>query len=412
MEIIPYTNGRGAFAPSTKSEEIEMARRMRSFGTLAAVFCILLISATPALAIDIAARSQVAQTEIRSMGISWQPAIDFKSAVLTVSGPDGFVMSREFARGESPQIQVVDKRGNTFVDGAYTWELRFSPALSAEAKRALEEARESGDQRVVAELKRQGKLPEGAVISGFFRVQSGSIITPDKKETATAVEQTRSAPDLGDAGSGASVASAEKDQVILDDLIVDGSICVGLDCVNGESFGFDTLRLKENNLRIKAQDTSSSASFPTQDWQLTFNDSSNGGQNKFSVDAISPVSSTPFTIEAGSSSHSLYVDDGGRVGFGTNTPVADLHVKSGNTPTLRLEQDGSSGFSAQTWDLAGNEANFFIRDASNGSTLPFRIRPGAPTSSIDILDDGDVYFGGGSVGIGTNNQQRATNHLK
>ena len=37
------------------------------------------------------------------------------------------------------------------------------------------------------------------------------------------------------------------DQVILDDLVVDGSICVGQDCVNGESFGFDTIRLKENN---------------------------------------------------------------------------------------------------------------------------------------------------------------------
>ena len=56
---------------------------------------------------------------------------------------------------------------------------------------------------------------------------------------------------------------AAADQVILDDLIVDGSICVGLDCVNGESFGFDTLRLKENNLRIRAVDTSSTSSFPT-----------------------------------------------------------------------------------------------------------------------------------------------------
>ncbi|MEO0863652.1 MAG: hypothetical protein AAFY39_03505, partial [Pseudomonadota bacterium] len=55
---------------------------------------------------------------------------------------------------------------------------------------------------------------------------------------------------------------AAADQVFVDDVIVQGSICVGIDCSNGESFGFDTLRLKENNLRIKAQDTSSSASFP------------------------------------------------------------------------------------------------------------------------------------------------------
>jgi len=189
------------------------------------------------------------------------------------------------------------------------------------------------------------------------------------------------------------ITSLYSDQVILDDLIVDGSACVGLDCVNGESFGFDTLRLKENNLRIKFIDTSSTASFPGNDWQITINDSSNGGANKFSIDDIDG-GKTPFTIEASAPTHALYVDDSGKIGLGTNTPIVDLHIKSGNTPTLRLEQDGTSGFTPQTWDVAGNEANFFIRDASNGSTLPFRIFPGAPSNSfriyptyIDILNE-------------------------
>lgn len=188
------------------------------------------------------------------------------------------------------------------------------------------------------------------------------------------------------------VPNAAADQVILDDLIVDGSACIGFDCVNGESFGFDTIRIKENNLRIRAQDTSNSASFPTNDWQITFNDSSNGGANKFSIDDIDG-GRTPFTIEAGAPSHSLYVDDGGRLGLGTSTPVVDVHIKSGNTPTLRLEQDGSSGFTPQTWDVAGNEANFCIRDATNGSTLPFRIFPGAPSNALTIEASGDVGLG-------------------
>ena len=189
---------------------------------------------------------------------------------------------------------------------------------------------------------------------------------------------------------GLLVASAAyADQVILDDLIVDGSICAGMDCVNGESFGFDTIRLKENNLRIRFVDTSSTSSFPSRDWQITANDSANGGANKFSIDDIDG-GRTPFTLEAGAPSHSLYVDDGGRLGLGTSTPFVDLHIKTGNTPTLRLEQDGSSGFTPQTWDVAGNEANFFVRDATNGSTLPFRIRPGAPSSSIDIDPSGRV----------------------
>jgi hypothetical protein len=73
-------------------------------------------------------------------------------------------------------------------------------------------------------------------------------------------------------------------------------------------------------------------------------------------------------------------------------------VKDGNTPGLRLEQDSSSGFQAQTWDVAGNEANFFVRSASTGSQLSFRIRPGAPTSSIDIASTGDVGIGTAAPG--------------
>ena len=189
-----------------------------------------------------------------------------------------------------------------------------------------------------------------------------------------------------------SVGETIKDQVILDDLIVNGSGCLGQDCVNGESFGFDTLRLKENNLRIKFQDTSTSASFPSNDWQLTANDSANGGADKFSIDDIDG-GRTPFTLEAGAPSHSLYVDSAGRVGLGTSNPVVELHVVNGDSPTLRLEQNGSSGFGAQTWDVAGNETNFFVRDATNGSKLPFKIRPNAPTNSLYIDADGDIGLG-------------------
>jgi len=185
-----------------------------------------------------------------------------------------------------------------------------------------------------------------------------------------------------------------RDQVIADDLIVVGSACVGQDCFNGENFGFDTFRIKENNLRIHFDDTSNSASFPSNDWGIEINESANGGANYFGV-RDRTADRLSFRIDAGAPANSLRINNAGNIGVGTDTPIVEVHVADGDTPTLRLEQNNSSGFTPQTWDMAGNETNFFIRDVSNGSRLPFRIRPGAPTSSIDIAATG-------SVGIGTN----------
>ncbi|MEY8200361.1 MAG: hypothetical protein RPS47_14065, partial [Colwellia sp.] len=182
------------------------------------------------------------------------------------------------------------------------------------------------------------------------------------------------------------------DQVVLDDHIVVGSICVGLDCVNGENFNFDTIRLKENNLRIKFIDSSSSSSFPTVDWEIVVNDSVNGGINRFSI-AEGDSGNTPFTIISGADNHSFYMASSGNIGFGTSTPLVELHVQDGNSPALRLHQDGTSGFAEQIWDVGGNETNFFIRDVSNGSALPLRISSSAPNASLHIANDGDVGFG-------------------
>ena len=177
-----------------------------------------------------------------------------------------------------------------------------------------------------------------------------------------------------------------QDQVIADDLIVDGSACVGFDCVNGESFGFDTIRLKENNLRIKFQDTSTSASFPRATGRSRLMIRPMVARTSFRLTTLmavaprlplKPVHRAIPVCRRWWSARSC-----------TSIPVVDLHVVSGNTPTLRLEQNGSSGFAPQTWDVAGNETSFFIRDATNGSTLPFRIFPGASSQSL-VIDDGD-----------------------
>ncbi|MBO6797762.1 hypothetical protein [Maricaulis sp.] len=186
-----------------------------------------------------------------------------------------------------------------------------------------------------------------------------------------------------------SVGSA--DIVHLDDVIIEFSLCVGNDCVNGESFGFDTMRLKENNLRIHFDDTSTSASFPRNDWRIIVNDSSNGGDSYFAIED-STAGRQVFRVDAGAPANSLRVDSGGDVGIGTSNPVVELQVVDGDSPTLRLEQNGSSGFTPQTFDLVSNEANFFIRDVTNGSQLPFRIKPGADSNALFIAANNDIGF--------------------
>lgn len=73
------------------------------------------------------------------------------------------------------------------------------------------------------------------------------------------------------------------DEVIADDLIVQGSACIGLDCENNEIFSFDTLILKENNLQILFDDSSAIAGYPTNDWRIVINDRANGGSSYFAI---------------------------------------------------------------------------------------------------------------------------------
>jgi hypothetical protein len=279
-------------------------------------------------------------------------SVDFSAdgdGVVTVSGPDGFYARQELKGGHA-SMSLYDDAGNPLADGTYTWEITVNGVAPAD---------------------RSERPVQGESFSGAFTLAGGAAANPLALES-------------------------RKDQVFVDDLIVEGSTCTGFDCTNGENFGADTLRLKENNLRIHFDDTSNSGSFPSNDWRFVANDTTNGGASYMAIED-STAGRTPFKIENNVPNNALYVDSTGtygRIGFGTNSPAVDLHVKEGNTPTLRLEQDGSSGFTAQTFDVAGNEANFFIRDVTNGSKLFFRAQPGVPENSIYIKSpNGDVGLG-------------------
>jgi hypothetical protein len=347
--------------------------------------------------------------------VKWDVAAPYSVLTMTVSAPDGRVFRKQFKGGTSPQFTLVDDKGERLPDGSYTYEIRLSPEFSLLAREKLKAARgKDDDAEAVRAARKPATLPDHALVqSGGFSILNGAVIVAGAVEEAGSppVSKVTTQPRLTGAASAALMKLrrhhlsplAMPDQVIPDDLIVQGSLCVGLDCVNNENFGFDTIRLKENNTRIQFDDTSTSAGFPTNNWQIRANASPSGGGSFLGiVDQGATGNSESGTIvvevDAGAPANSLRVSNLGRIGLRTATPVLDVHANTNNTPAIRLEQNNSGGFTAQTWDMAGNEANFFIRDVTSGSTLPFRIRPGAPTSSLDISSNGNVGIATASPG--------------
>ena len=183
---------------------------------------------------------------------------------------------------------------------------------------------------------------------------------------------------------------------------ITGSLGIGVDIPNNHNYGADTFVLAENNLRIYFWDTSTTGAFPSNDWRLTANDQNNGGANYFSIDDVT-AGNVPFRVQAGSGNNALVLSsNGGNVGLGTANPVLELQITDGDTPGIRLEQDLSGGYPAHTWDVAANETNFFIRDVTNASALPFRIQGNTQGGALTI---GSV----GNVGIGLNTNSGFSN---
>ncbi|WP_020537825.1 tail fiber domain-containing protein [Lewinella cohaerens] len=332
--------------------------------------------------------------------------------LVQISGPNAYHTQFEVANTSDIRLSPQKADGTAFSNGSYKVSITPTFQLSAEHQQNMMEMRQKGDTEAINQYLIDHQLPTSLdVYTINFGVQDGKFVAPGRHEgdmppptmfgkrtdfsssDAIYASVNYFETDLYAQTIDNSLLEEEDMQVFATDVIVQGSLCVGIDCNSSESFGFDTQRFKENNLRVHFDDTSASASFPSNDWRITINDSDNGGSNYFAVqDATGGT--TPFRVEAGAGNNALHVDaSGGNIGMGTASPVVELHVTDGDSPTMRLEQNGSSGFTSQTWDIAGNETNFFVRDVTNGSKLPFKIKPGAPDNSLFVAANGDIGLG-------------------
>lgn len=111
-----------------------------------------------------------------------------------------------------------------------------------------------------------------------------------------------------------------------------------------------------------------------------------------------------FRVEGDAEPNLLFVDAStGRVGIGTASPAATLHVLSAAV-ALRLQAASGAiarqqfqGDSGQIWEfrIASGATTFAIRDQSGG-TNPVNIVAGAPTNSLMVWATGAVTLGPGS----------------
>jgi hypothetical protein len=306
-------------------------------------FSLLLLVATtaavlPLMAFAADAEHRAARVVTTERGIEWQrTAIEPAVAVLSVQRPNGEVITETFAAGLNPMMRL-----DGLADGMYSYELRGAG---------------------------------GNLQTGSFTVANGMVVSRDAIEA----NGTRTIPGR--------VLKPAVETLFTDAVSAQGGVCAGTDCVAAESYGLATAKLKENNTRLKFEDTSV-APFPTTDWQLSANDTTSGGANKFIVEDLTAVT-VPLTIEGATPNNTLYLDSTGRVGIGTTTPARNLTIADPVSTIIRMEQSASP---FQAWDVVANNNNFYVRDV-NHEQNPFIIKSSAPYNSLVIDPLGRIGLG-------------------
>ncbi|HYR28878.1 MAG TPA: hypothetical protein VEU30_10460, partial [Thermoanaerobaculia bacterium] len=342
-------------------------RFQRSFAAAlaAAILPLLAVAAEP-----------VARTVATASSIEWHPHGDPAAIVLSVQRADGHVVTETFAAGRTPLLRAEDLG----FDGTYTYELHAVPRVGPLVRARLAAARAAGDEAAVARIQREAGLDAIAVQMGSFTIANGAIapLGVSEEPVLEATTNVRIGDPVGNT-------------FFTDDVSAQVGVCAGTDCTASESYGFASIKMKENNTRLKWEDTSSSAGFATTDWQLSAGDTFSGGVEKFFLEDLT-AGTVPVLIEGNSPTSALYVDSTGRIGFRTSAPARDLHISTPNFPTIRLEQNTLGGFAARSWELAANDANFVLRDVT-GLTNPVIVRTSAPTSSLVIDSSARIGLG-------------------
>jgi len=269
----------------------------------------------------------LAEMTLSASRIDWLPAGDSEHLVLTVAGPAGLWIRREFESGQPAFLSLAGPEWERLPDGTYIWELRATPP--------------------------PGNLPEKPLVeSGHFFVKNGSFVPARKKASVAPPRPPR-------------LLTAE-DIVEYGNLVVVGNACIGASCTPDDD-DYSALRLKAPQPNIRFDDDFVEGGSDPHDWGLFINPNSAA---EFSIADVEN-GLFPFTIAGGAPNSSVYVGSNGNVGLGTATPALRLDVKAnaaGNA-VARFQNSSATGFSGiEFLNNAGTAAAFLGTDNANANT--------------------------------------------
>jgi hypothetical protein len=160
--------------------------------------------------------------------------------------------------------------------------------------------------------------------------------------------------------------TALADQVVADDQIVQGNLCVGVACADGELFSLvGEILIKGGNPIIRFSDNSGVVRL----WHLI------GDSVGFDVVDVT-ASTVPFSIAPGTSDDALKLRPAG-VGIGTNNPAQKLHVRQDqNANTFSLVQNATNGLNAAA--VIRTQADTAIQNFQSHASSRTLVRWGVP----------------------------------
>lgn len=320
---------------------------------VAVVFAVAMVAPTPVQAADTTASqvpASIAGERVGPSSLTIEPHLGYQKATLTVVGPNGYELSKNFGPEAEIHVNLLKARRQApevSTDG----DLAGGPAALKVAS-TLEE----GQYRY--EVVFHGQDEEVQTFSGMFFAKNGVALS--RGELRSRLVSTRTDLSSENQRSAAATKATEDDWLTVVDITNDGETFFSLDCDGVVDNSYWVMTNDEGTLHL-------------------------GDNTTFSPPATQNVT---FTRD-------------GKVGIGTTAPVDDLHVKQlgAGVASFRTEDDSGDYFQIDT----GSGATAF-RDFNAGGTVstPMWWDHGLPSWMLTFDS-----AGGGRLGMGTSNPQAA-----